>query len=265
MIKNRLILVFIISFSFYSCSFNSTFFALKKQNEMLDISHLDNEEFYIKSYDESLIYCLLLNPEKEINATIFLFHGSGDNISSWTTFTVPLLENGFQVFMMEYRGFGKTKGKATHKNVLKDANIALQYLIDSIKIDNKLILLGQSYGGQLAINIAWKYPEYIDGLIIEGTFTTHNEIASSTVPKILKLFVKALVKSPYESKELIKDIKTPVLVIHSNEDKSVPIYMGQTLYNNANQPKYFWEITGKHVYGLLLFPHEYIEKFNDFF
>ncbi len=132
--------------------------------------------------------------------------------------------------------------------------------METIK-ERKLIILGQSYGGQIAINLTSKYPDKVAALVVEGTFTTFNEEAVYQVPFIIKPFVKLFSISPYKSKHLIKGIKeVPILVIHSSEDTTVPFQMGQKLYSYANSPKYFWEIKGKHVHGIENNTKEYLEK-----
>lgn len=253
-------IIFLVILS--SCSFNSTFFAIKKQNLNSKITYLNSEDIYVQSEDSKKIYCLLLKPEKQALGTIFFLQGSGDNIASWSSYTEHFVKGGYQVFMMEYRGFGKNNDKPTHRNVLKDAERALDYIIKSGKVNgNKVIALGQSYGGQIAINLTSNHPDKICALITEGTFTSFNDEATFSVPDIIKPFVKLMVYSPYKSKKLIKKISgIPVLIIHSQNDKVVPFKMSEKLYKNANSPKYIWKIQGDHIRGIEKYPKEYLEK-----
>lgn len=255
---------FIVFFGFIitSCSFNSTFFAVKNQKLKSEITNLNYDEFYIQSTDDSKVYCVLFKPVKEVLGTIFFLQGSGDNIASWASYAGHFVEEGYQVFMMEYRGFGADSGKATHKNVLNDAQSALMNLttLETVK-GSKVILLGQSYGGQIAINLTSKYPDKVAALVIEGTFTSFNKEVVYQVPFILKPFLMLFTNSPYKSKDLIKEINgIPVLIIHSTDDKIVPFRMGQELYSNANSPKTFWEIKGKHIHGIQDYTKDYIKK-----
>ena len=245
-----------------SCAYNSAFFPVEKQNLNAEIPDLDFEEIRFQFEDTLTIYGILLKPDKESRGTIFFLPGSGDNIASWSTHAEHLVKGGYQVFMMEYRGFGKSMGKATHTKVLSDAENALFELLDrNDEIDKKIILLGQSYGGQIAINLASKHPDKIAALITEGTFTSFNKEVVFSVPFYLKPFLALFTVSPYKSKNLIKQIRdVPVLIIHSKEDTVVPYNMGQQLFANANQPKYFWEIEGEHVKGIENYTAEYLAK-----
>lgn len=253
-----------LGFIIVSCSFNSAFFAVKKQNMNSEIRNLNYDEIIIESKDGHKVLCHLYKPSEAVLGTIFLLQGSGDNLASWSTDAQYFVNGGYEVFMMEYRGFGADSGKATHKNVLIDAEIALLHLTNMKSVKGgKIIMLGQSYGGQIAINLTSRYPEKVVALITEGTFTSFNKEVVYQVPFIIKPFLKILAKSPYKSEELIREIKgVPVLIIHSKEDRTVPFNMGQALYSNANEPKYFWEINGEHIHGIENYPKEYMEKIS---
>ncbi len=245
-----------------SCSFDSIFFAVNKQDLNSEITLANFDEDYVQSRSDKKIHCFLFKPTEEIIGTIFFLQGSGDNIASWSTYAEHFVKKGYQVFMMEYRGFGSDSGKATHKNVLNDAEMALMNLtnLETVK-GQKVIVLGQSYGGQIAINLTSKYPDKIAALVIEGTFTSFNDEVVYQVPLITKPFLKLIATSPYKSKELIKKINgIPVLIIHSTEDTTIPFRMGQELYSNANTPKYFWEIKGKHIHGIEDYTEDYMDK-----
>ena len=256
------LLIFLSLFGLGSCAYNSTFFPVEKQNLNAEFIDLDYEEIRFKSDDNHTIYSVLFTQDKKSRGTIFFLPGSGDNIASWSANAEHLINGGYQVYMMEYRGFGGSRGKATHSNVVSDAENGLFKLIEqSEEKDKKIILLGQSYGGQIAINLASKHPDKVAALITEGTFTSFNQEVVYSVPFLLKPFLAIFTVSPYKSKDLIKEIRdVPVLIIHSKEDTVVPYKMGQKLFANANQPKYFWEIRGDHVKGIDGYTNDYLEK-----
>ena len=125
------------------------------------------------------------------------------------------------------------------------------------------MLWGFSLGGNLAVKLAMDNPSKIDALIIEGAFTSHQDIAKVKAPKGLKWIAK-LIQSPYPSKELIQNVRIPILIAHSLDDEVCPYSMGETLYENANQPKYFLQLTGEHCYGLLQEADKYIDTIKLF-
>ena len=222
------------------------------------------ENVTLKSVDGINIHHTLIKPQLEPKATIFVFQGSGSKVSNWAKLLKPLVEDGYQIFLMDYRGFGSSEGEARHEVVATDAHSAFLYLINLNEVKNKkLLVLGQSYGGQLAINVASNYPEHVDALITEGAFTSFQDIAVHSTPWIGKPFTWMIFSNPYDSTELIKETSVPKLIIHSQEDDVVPLSMGKELYEAAGGKKEFWEISGKHTDALIDYPKIFVLKVNE--
>jgi len=182
--------------------------------------------------------------------TILAFHGNAGSILSQYTLMLPLVQKGFQVFIFDYSGFGFSGGNATRQNVLKDGNSALDYIKSRPEaLLTKLVIYGQSLGGHLSAVVAGQREADIDGLVIEGAFSSHDDIAAHSAG----FFGRLMVREMYSAKKNIRTFHKPVLVIHSSEDGVVPFEFGKILFENANQPKLFYEIKGRHVYGPKLY------------
>lgn len=243
------------------CSFDSTFFPLDERPD--DIAYTNQQIIVLKSTDGKSIHHVLIKPQANSKATIFVFHGSGSKVSNWTKLLEPLVNDGYQIFLMEYRGFGNSEGEASHENVAADANRAFLYLVGRDDVKNKpLVILGQSYGGQLAINVAVKYPEHVDVLITEGAFTSFRNIAVYSTPWIGKPITWTFFRNPYSSVELIKDATMPKLIIHSHGDDVVPFFMGEELFAHAGSRKELWQIQGKHADALVDYPKQFVVRLN---
>ena len=223
-----------------------------------DSYQIKNE--YFLSKDGRKLNAWLLKPyDKEYVGTILYFHGSAANLLFHYSGVAPLLAAGFQVFMVDYSGYGFSEGKSTRKNVLADAYAALDYVKNKTKTENgKLILYGQSYGGYLAAIIGANRQKSIDGIVIEGAFSSHRKEATHRVP-FWGNFVK---KGIIAAKEIQKNHK-PILIIHSKEDRVVPIEFGRTIFENANPPKAFYEIDQEHVQGLKYYAKEITNKIKE--
>ena len=246
----------------YGCAFDSTFFPIDERPD--DSIGTDQENIVLKSADGKNIHHVLIRPQANPKATIFVFHGSGSKVSNWTKLLKPLIEDGYQIFLMEYRGFGNSEGDARHELVALDARRAFLYLVAREDVKNEpLLILGQSYGGQLAINVAATYPEHVDVLVTEGAFTSFRNIAIYSTPWFGKPFTWTFFLNPYSSAELIKKASMPKLIIHSREDDVVPFFMGEELFNLADSRKEFWRIDGKHADALVDYPKEFILKINE--
>ncbi|KZN30011.1 hypothetical protein N480_03445 [Pseudoalteromonas luteoviolacea S2607] len=244
------------------CSFSGVFFPIDERPD--DSIEGIVETTQLTSSDGNTINHFLFKPPHKPKATIFVFQGSGSKVVNWHKVIKPLIENGYQVFMMEYRGFGKSEGEASHSLVAQDASRALTYLSDRLDVKGlPILVLGQSYGGQLAIYVTHKHPDLVDGLITEGTFTSFSDEAAYSSPLLAKPFVRAIFSEPYVSEELIADLQKPLLIVHSSQDKVVPFSMAKTLYARARSDKKLWEVKGKHVAAMIDYPQEYVDRINE--
>jgi fermentation-respiration switch protein FrsA (DUF1100 family) len=188
--------------------------------------------------------------------TIICFHGNSGSLFSQYKAISPLIKNGFQIFLLDYGGFGFSTGEATRKGSLLDALSAIEYVRKRKDVaGTKLVVYGQSFGGHIAAVAAEKKQNEIDGLVLEGTFSSPREIASRKVP-----ILGWLVTQPNSAKKSVKTFHKPILVIHSTEDAEVPYYMGQKLFKAANSPKSFYEIRQCHICGPTYYSNEISSK-----
>lgn len=189
----------------------------------------------------------VLKPKNETpTVTLLHFHGNAGFLISQYQAMTPLIKYGFQVFLFDYSGFGFSEGKATRDNVLIDAHSALSYVKSRPDIkDTKIVIYGHSLGGHLSAVVGEQRQADIDGLVIEGAFSSHKDIAA----EIAGVFGRILVSEKYSAFKSIRTFNKPILVIHSTEDEVIPFKMGQKIFDNANQPKEFYEIKKCHMCG----------------
>ena len=184
--------------------------------------------------------------------TILHLHGNEGSLLVQYKAISPLVGNGIQVFTFDYSGFGFSERTATQQQVHADALAALDYVRGRPDVKNtRIVIYGQSLGGHLAAVVAAERQEMIAGLVTEGAFSSPKDIGAYMVRKSIGLgFVgRLLVKSNYSAKASIKNYHKPLLVIHSTEDQEVPFFMGRRLYDQANEPKEFYQILGPHIAG----------------
>ena len=137
------------------------------------------------------------------------------------------------ILLISWRGFSGNKGKPTEKNLYYDA----QQIINWLKVqglDNKdIVLYGESLGTGVATELASK--NNFGGIILESPFTSMVDTAKIYYPY---LPVNLLLRDRYDSKSKIKNIKTPVLIMHGKMDNIVPQRMGLELFKKSNNPKF---------------------------
>lgn len=245
-----------------SAQFDDRFYFPSK--EWNKIENVDFEEINFE-IDSVKLNTVLFKPETAPKATIIFYHGSAGNISTYTFITDPLVKAGYQVFAIDFRGYGKSTGKPTHLNIAHDAQFIIDQIIEKDEFENlPIIIYGASMGTQIATKMAKDNQDKIAALVLDGTIGSFTDMALLSAPEEQKAMIAQYVTSPYSAKEDIKEIKnTPKLFIHSKGDKSVPFSQGETVFNNAQEPKVFWEYEGNHIDAVLEFPELYIQKINN--
>jgi dipeptidyl aminopeptidase/acylaminoacyl peptidase len=200
----------------------------------------------------------MMKPKNNVlTVTLLHFHGNAGFLLNHYSAMTPLVQKGFQVFMFDYSGFGFSTGEASRKNVLADGNAALTYLKTRKDVKGtKLIIYGQSLGGHLSAVVASQRQSEIDGLVIEGAFSSHCDVAASRAG----IFGRMLVSEKYCAYRSLRTFKKPVLIMHSTEDEVIPFSMGQKLYTNANEPKQFYEIKNCHICGPIYYSDSIAQK-----
>ncbi|CAL2101361.1 alpha/beta hydrolase [Tenacibaculum sp. 190130A14a] len=249
--KNRYILLVLVMFcQFVNAQFDEKFYFPKKEWKEVHIPH--SEEFI--AVENDTIHTTFFQTNKKIKATILFFHGAGGNISTYMYMIKPLVENGYQVYAVDFRGYGKSTGKPTHVNVKQDAEMFFQRVQNTAAVKNtKLIVYGASLGCQIATYIANKHQKEINGLILDGGFASFADVAKLYAPKEAHTYIDMALGKMYPSKEEIKEIiNVPKLIIHGKADKSIPIEQSKIVYSNAQEPKVFFESEEDHLNAIKL-------------
>jgi len=261
--KKTILILLACLTSIYSCmaQFDEKFyFPSKKWNTIEDIKFVEMN-FHI---DNDTINTILFKTKKKIKASIIFYHGTGGNISYNTSFAKTLTDDGYQVFMIDFRAYGKSTGKPTHINIANDAQFIFDKIVNKEEFKNHpIIIYGASIGTQIACKIGRDNNHKISALILDGAMSSFTNMALLSAPIAQKAIISQYVTSPYSAIEDIKFIKNiPKLFIHSKEDKSVPFKQGNSVYLKAEKPKELWIYKGKHLESGYKFKDIYIHKIN---
>ena len=244
--------LFLISLSIFSkAQMDDKFYQPSKEMKTLEFKNIENLSLPVEN---DTITAVILKPEsKSIKKSIIFFHGANGNVSTYQYITKPLVENGFQIVMIDMRGYGKSTGKPTHLNVASDGQKMFDYLIARQDIKNtKIYIYGASLGSQIATHLAKDNQAKISGLIIDGGMSSFTDIAIQFSPQYKEVIEKFLV-SPYSAKEDVKALTdVPKLFIYSKGDSTVPFSQGELIYANAPEPKQFIEFSGEHIQAMVV-------------
>lgn len=207
---------------------------------------LDFEDVYFSTSDHLRLNGWLVKAtEAPQNASTFLFcHGNAGNIGDRIEKIRRFHEFGVNVFIFDYRGFGKSQGRPTEEGMYRDAKAAYTYLKSRQDIaSERIIVYGASMGGVAAIDLASQ--QKVAALIIDSTWTSAADMAKTIAPFVPSFILTARL----DNASKIKTIMVPKLVIHSPDDQSVPFALGQKLFALAPEPKEFLQIFGSHSQG----------------
>ena len=174
---------------------------------------------------------------KNINdyKTILFLHGNAGSLENRVHKINHFKNINVNFLLLAWRGFNGNEGKPTEKGLYEDAKSAVRWLKSKGVFEKDIIIYGESLGTGVATEIAQN--KSFAGIVLESPFTSMIEVGKSKYPY---LPVKFLLKDKYESDQKIKNIKSPILIMHGKVDNIVPFQMGKKIYELANQPKYFY-------------------------
>ena len=175
--------------------------------------------------------------------TLLWAHGNAGNISHRVE-NIKLLHEKIKIniFIFDYRGYGRSQGSASEEGTYRDAGAALQYLRSRDDVDPKrIIFFGRSLGAAVAAELAAH--ENCLALVLETPFTSIRDMARVAFPF---LPLGPFLRTRYDVIAKVKKIQVPLLVLHGDQDEVVPFSQGRKVFEAAPEPKEFYTIRGAH-------------------
>jgi uncharacterized protein len=217
------------------------------------------EDVSIQTSDGVKLHGWFLPAESE-KGTVLMFHGNGGNISHRLETIAIFHRLGYNVMIIDYRGYGQSQGSPSEQGTYRDAEAAWAHLTRTRKIDaDKIVIFGRSLGGAVA---AWLAVEkHSAGLILESTFTSVPDRAAELYRY---LPVRFLARMSYNTLGRIDKLRCPLLIIHSPDDEIIPYHHGRQIFESAKEPKRFQEISGRHNDGFITSGSIYTNAISEF-
>lgn len=178
----------------------------------------------------------------DARAPVLLFlHGNAGHIGDRVPIAEGLVARGLSVFLVDYRGYGRSEGRPTEEGVHRDALAAHAWAAGAARGGDRVVVLGESLGGPVAARLAAERP--VGGLILQSTFTALDEMAAAAYPFLPRFLFRRL-RGHFDTRAALARVRAPVLVIHGTRDGLVPPHMGRELFENAPEPKTWLPIEG---------------------
>ena len=221
----------------------------------------DYQDVFLRSADDTRLHAWVIQPKGPPMGTILFLHGNAENVSTHFRATLWLIDRGYRVVALDYRGYGLSEGKPDVPEVYTDIAAAAQWVNKRFRNgplsnNHPVYLLGQSLGASLAIKYAEldnNFNDHFDALIVEAAFTRFGSIAKHVASNNWLTWgaqypAQWLIGESYDPLDAIGKLEnTPLLLIHSEQDQIIPYRFGESLYNAANKPKRFVKTKGPHI------------------
>ena len=204
-----------------------------ENNYLNDKITFNYEEIFIETDKKIKLKSWFIKKDLDKFKTILIFHGNAGNLFNRVYKLNELNKLDVNILLISWRGFSGNKGKPTEKNLYHDAEEAVKWLNNRGAISKNIILYGESLGTGVATELGTS--NAFGGIILESPFTSIANAAKIYYPY---LPVNIILKDRYNSIGKIKNITTPILIMHGKKDNIVPQKMGLELYEKANQPKF---------------------------
>ena len=179
-------------------------------------------------------------PARPGRPTVLFFHGNGGEIADRGERFGFLQAQGFGVLFVSYRGYGASTGDISEQGLITDALTAYDFLTAKGVSPRQIVLLGESLGTGVAVQLAAMKP--VAAVALEAPYTATVDIAADIY---WWLPVRLLMKDQFRSRDWIGQVKVPLLIQHGDADTIVPVTQGRALFTMANEPKQMVEVPGE--------------------
>jgi len=200
---------------------------------------LEYEDLKIRTEDRVEIHGWYLPAETPTHSILYL-HGNGGDCRDWVNVAPRFVENGFNLLLIDYRGYGKSGGRPTERGLYKDGEAALDWLQKRANDESvPIAIMGKSLGSGVATYIAAQDAN-IASLVLDSAFTSMREVIQYNAPWLPKIVVPKM----YDSFSRASRIACPTLMVHGDRDEIVPIAQAQALYRKLTCKKLMGVIRG---------------------
>ncbi len=171
-------------------------------------------------------------PREGGRPTLVYFHGNAGNIAMRAEKVRPYLDAGLGVLLTTWRGYTRNPGRPSEHGLYADGRAALSFLARNGARADGLVLYGESLGSGVAVQLASETPPA--ALVLEAPFSSIPDVAQARMPFVP---VAPLIIDRFESRAKVAQVAAPLLLVHGERDRTVPVRFGRKLFAAATEPK----------------------------
>lgn len=204
----------------------SLFFHANKLDKNHQFTFLEkHQEVFIKTLDNINLHGLLFKTEKP-KGLVFYLHGNAGTVDTWGKIASNYTNLGYDIFILDYRGFGKSEGEISSvEQLFSDISSAYNQLKKQYKEEN-IIITGYSIGSGMAAYLASKNNP--KSLILQAPYYCLEDLATDKFPIVPDFAIKYKIPTF----EFIKKVKSPIYIFHGDEDYVIPFENSLKLKTN---------------------------------
>ena len=190
--------------------------------------------------------------------TILYFHGNAGSLENRIHKLNHFGNMDVNFLIIAWRGFSGNEGSPSEVGLYQDGESALKWLYNRGVLEKDIVIYGESLGTGVATHLSQN--RNFAGVILETPFTSMVDAAKKFYPYIP---VDILLKDKFDNKKKIKNINSPMLIMHGEADQIVPFSMGKKIFEIANKPKFSYFT--KYDDHMMEYDENLIKVLNSFF
>ena len=180
-----------------------------------DYENQETEEYNVETRDGATLNGLRFKA-KNPKGIVFYLKGNSKSIKGWGKFAVDFTRLGYDVLMVDYRGFGKSTGRRTQKAIKRDMQVIYNKLKEKVE-ERYIILYGRSLGSGFAAKLASMNNPRM--LILDAPYYSLSKVAKKFIP-FMPLSI--LIKFPMPTYKWLRYVHCPIHIIHGTDDRLIP-------------------------------------------
>lgn len=242
----RLSLIILLVSSLAGCS-HRFFYAPKSADVMRIGAGIEN--YFLDSLSGNYLHIQLHSPSGSPKGMVIHFHGNSGHLDETGEKALWLVDEGYQVLLFDYSGFGLSSGSATKQTLARDAQSVLEHVVTHSGLQTSpRIILATSMGGAIALDglELSQLERQFDLLIIDSSFDDYLRLAQDVVSRypggaFWRRVMPLVVDSTDSPREQISELtRLPILISHCHADRLIPAERAIELYGAARTAKEFW-------------------------
>lgn len=188
------------------------FFPTKTPSDFTYNFNSDFEEIYLTTPDSKKLHALYFKVDTP-KGVVYYLHGNSGNLEGWGDVAQVYLDLNYNVFILDYRGFGKSEGQIENEEqFFQDAQLGYDFLKNNFA-ENQIVVVGYSIGTAPASFIAYKNSP--QQLILNSPFYNLKTVAKRHYPFIPRF----LLKYSFDNQYYVSQTNVPISIYHGNQDK----------------------------------------------